>query len=82
MPWFYPVILGRLIPAYSTLPPNAICWAAIDPEQHYPVTWYDYHYQRGQVFIPGRQWSFVVIMPVSDYLRLPRRRYNCGDEDY
>lgn len=82
MPWFYPMIPGRLISAYSNLPADATCWAALDPDREYPVTWYDLHLNRAQVFIPGRQWSFVLTLPPHVYLTLPRRRYDCGDEDY
>jgi hypothetical protein len=78
----YPSIAGRLISGYSNLPHDATCWIALALDQFYPVTWYNVQLGRGQVFIPGRQWSFVIALTPATYAALPLCRYDCGDEDY
>ena len=75
-------IPGHLIRSYSPLPADASCWTALEPDREYPITWHDERTRRAQVFVPGRQWSLVITIGPCAYRDLPRRNYDCGDEDY
>lgn len=77
-----PWITGTSLRSYSNLPSTATCWQALDPTARYPVVWYDLTQERGQVFIPGHQWSIVINLPSYIYFSLPQSWYDCGDEDY